>query len=152
MERYLEVMVALTESVIKNRLKRILAEDGRLRHIWLAIKPHYLANHASQIKSYYGTLLGSPDHSYRIRHGKSPETPPGSKITMTSYPACNKTSLSRKPCIRDKNLLWTLWGSHGRSFRIRHEISHETPPGGGLTMTSCPIGNKTCISETMYRR
>jgi len=24
---------------------------------------------------------------------------------MTSYPACNKTSLSRKPCIPDKKLL-----------------------------------------------
>jgi len=25
---------------------------------------------------------------------------------MTSYPACNKISLSRKPCIADKKLLW----------------------------------------------
>jgi len=25
---------------------------------------------------------------------------------MTSYPACNTTSLSRKPCIRDKKLIW----------------------------------------------
>jgi len=30
--------------------------------------------------------------------------PPGKEITMTSYPACNKTSLSRKPCIPDKNV------------------------------------------------
>jgi len=30
---------------------------------------------------------------------------PGGEITMTSYPACNKTSLSRKPCIADKTLL-----------------------------------------------
>jgi len=32
--------------------------------------------------------------------------PPGGEITMTSYPACNKTSLSRKPCIADKKLPW----------------------------------------------
>jgi len=89
----------------------------------------------------------SINQSYRIRHGKSPETPPGGKITMTSYPACNKTSLSRKPCIPDNNLLWTLSGSHGRSFRICHEKSRETLPGGRLTMTSCPVGNKTSLSR-----
>jgi len=106
MERYREVMVALLESVIRNRLKRPLAEDWRWRHIRLAKKPHYLANHASQIKIYYGTLSGSHGRSYRIRHGKSPETPPGGKITMSSCPIGNKTSLSRKPCIADKKLLW----------------------------------------------
>jgi len=37
---------------------------------------------------------------------KSPEAPPGGQITMTSYPACKKTLLSRKPCIPDKKLLW----------------------------------------------
>jgi len=36
----------------------LLAEDWRWRHIRLAIKPRYLGNHASQIKSYYWTLLG----------------------------------------------------------------------------------------------
>jgi len=30
---------------------------------------------------------------------------PGGEITMTSYSACNKTSLSRKPCILYKTLL-----------------------------------------------
>jgi len=58
MERDREVMVALTESVMENRLKR----------------------------------------------------PSGGKITMTSYPACNKTSLSRKPCIPDTNLPWNAIG------------------------------------------
>jgi len=43
-------MVALSEFVMKNRLKRPLAEKSRLRHIWLAIKPRYLGNHASQMK------------------------------------------------------------------------------------------------------
>jgi len=45
-------MVALSESVMKNHLKRPLAEKSRLRHIRLAIKPRYLGNHASQLKSY----------------------------------------------------------------------------------------------------
>jgi len=58
-ERYQEVMVTLSKSVMKNRLKRPLAEKSRCRHIRLAMKPHYLGNHASQIKSYCGTLSGS---------------------------------------------------------------------------------------------
>jgi len=58
-KRYEKVMVALSESVIKIRLKRTLAEKSRRLHIRLAIKPRYLGNYASQIKSYYGTLTGS---------------------------------------------------------------------------------------------
>jgi len=54
-ERYLEVMDALSEVVIKNRLKRPRQGGG---------------------------------------------------LTMTSYPVGNKTSLSRKPCIADKKILW----------------------------------------------
>jgi len=37
---------------------------------------------------------------------KSPEAQPGGGQTMISYPACNITSLSRKPFIADKKLLW----------------------------------------------
>jgi len=33
------------------------------------------------------------------------EVPPGEKITMMSYPACNKTAVSRKPCNADKNTI-----------------------------------------------
>jgi len=111
-----------------------------------------------------------------------PEAPPGREITMTLYPPCNDTSLSRKPCIADKKLIWSsireswslfqnpsykiawsapwrrnhddvisglqkkprylgnqgsqiksyhwsLSGSHDRSFRIRHEKSREAPRG-----------------------
>jgi len=36
---------------------------------------------------------------------------------------------------------------YGRSFRIRHEKSREAPPGGGLMMTSCPVGNRTSLSQ-----
>jgi len=106
MDYYQEVMVALPESILKNHLKRPLAEKLRWRPIRLAIKPRYLGNHASQIKSYYGTLSGSHSRSFRICHEKSPEAPPGGEITMTSYPPCNKTSLSPKPCIAHKMLLW----------------------------------------------
>jgi len=58
-ERYQEVMVALLKSVLKNRLKRPLAEKSRWRHIRLAIKPRYLGNHASQIKRYWITFMKS---------------------------------------------------------------------------------------------
>jgi len=51
----------------------------------LAIKPRYLGNHTSQIKSYYGSLSGSHGQSFRNRHEKSPEAPPGEEITITSY-------------------------------------------------------------------
>jgi len=94
MESYQEVIVALSESVIKNHLN----------HIRLALTPHYLGNHASQIKNYYGTLSGSHGRYFRILHEKSPEALPDGEITMTSYPACNKTSLSQKPCIPDEKL------------------------------------------------
>jgi len=49
-------------------------------------------------------LSGSHGRSFRIRHENSPEALRGEEITVTSYPACNKTSLSRKPCILDKML------------------------------------------------
>jgi len=101
-----ETGVALSDSVNKTCLERPLAEKLQWRHFRLAINPRYLGNHGSQIKSYYGTLSGSNGRSFRIRHEKKPETPPGGGITMTSYPVCNKTSLSRKSCIPDTNLLW----------------------------------------------
>jgi len=44
--------------------------------------------------------------SFKFRQQKLCETPPGGEITLTSFPVCNKTSLSRKPCIPDKKLLW----------------------------------------------
>jgi len=90
MDCYQEVMVALPESIMKIRRKRPLAEKSRWRHIRLAIKPRYLRNHASQIQSCYGTLSGSFGRSFRIRHEKSRETPPGGQIMMTSYLACKK--------------------------------------------------------------
>jgi len=102
-----EVMVAPSESVMKNRLKRPLAEKSRWRHIRLAIKPRYIGNHASQIKSYYGTLTGSHVRSFWIRDKKFAWSVSWWRnhddvISVWIY----KTSLSRKPFIPDKKLLW----------------------------------------------
>jgi len=68
--------------------------------------------------------------SESVRHDKVRAAPPGGEIKMSSYPVGNKTSFSRKPCIRDESYYGTLSGSHGRSFRIRYEKSHEASPGG----------------------
>jgi len=35
----------------------------------------------------------------------------------------------------------------GCSFKLRYEKSPEEPPGRGLTMTSCPVCNKTSSSR-----
>jgi len=155
-----ETGVALWDSVKKTCVKRPPAEKSRWRHIHLAMKPRYFGSRASQMKSYWGTLSGNNVPFIIIRHENSPEAPPSGEITMTSHPACNKTSLSRKPCIPDKKL---LWGSHGRTFRIRyywspslwnsrsfrihHKKSPEAPPCGEIMMTSYPVGNETKLSR-----
>jgi len=117
MDHYQEVMVALSESVTKNRLKRPLAEKSWWRHLRLAIKPRFIGNHTSQMKSYYGTLWGSRGRSIRMHPEKSPEALPSRKTTMTSYPPCNKTALSRKPCILDKTLLRNTLGKSWSLFQ-----------------------------------
>jgi len=89
-----ETGVALSDSVNKTCVKTPLVEKSRWHHIRLAVKPRYLGNHASQIKSYNGTLSGNHGRSFRIRHEKLPEVPPSGKITMTSYPACTKIVIS----------------------------------------------------------
>jgi len=124
MEGYQEVMVTLSESVMKMCVQRPLAEDWRWRHIRLAIKHRYLGNLTSQIKRYYGSVSGSHGRSFRIRHEKLRAALPGGEITMTSYPACNKTSLSRKPFIPQiKSYYGTLLINHGRSFSLLHEFT-----------------------------
>jgi len=123
MDHYQKVMVALSESVSQNRIKHPLGDKSRWCPILLAIKPRYLKNHASQIKSYYTTLSGSRGRSFRICLKKSPKVLFSREITMTSYSVGNKTSLSWKPCIAHKS----NYGSHARSFRIRHEKSPEAP-------------------------
>jgi len=127
-ERYQEVTVALSESVMKICLKRPLAEKLWWRHIGFAIKPCYLRNHASQIKSYYRTLSGSYGRSFRIRHKKLPEAPLSGELTMTSHPPCNKTSLSRKPFIPDDKLIFNTISKSWSLFQnTTWKIARSTP-------------------------
>jgi len=63
MEHYQEVMVSLSEYIMKIRRKRPLAKKSRWRHIRLAKKSRYLENHASQTKRYKGSLSWSLDRS-----------------------------------------------------------------------------------------
>jgi len=135
---------SLSDSVNKICVKRRLAEKSRWRHIPLAIKPRYLGNDAPQMKSYYGTLPGSHGRSFRIRQVKLPESTPGGKITMTSYSACNKTLISRKPYIADKKLLWT---TIRKSWSLLQNPSWKITWSGGLTMTSYPVVKKTSLSR-----
>jgi len=106
MQHCYKIWVALSELAIKKLRAVPLAEKSRWRHIWLEIKLRNLGNHAPQIKSFYKTLLGSHGRSFRIRPKNVRAASPGRGLTMTSYPVCNKTSLSRTPCIADKKLLW----------------------------------------------
>jgi len=123
MERYHEVMVALSESVIKYRMRRPLSEKIRRRHIQLAIKLRYLGNHASQIKRLYGSLSRSHGRSFRNRREKVCAALPGGGLTMTSYPVGNTTSLSLKPCLAAKKLLWiTIM----KSCMLRHFYKNKT--------------------------
>jgi len=118
-ERHQEVMVALSESVMKNRLKRPLAEKSHWRHIRLALKPHYIENHASLTKSYYGTLSGSHGRFFRFRHENSPEVPPSVETTMTSYP------LVIKPRYLGNHVSHTklLWNTIRKSWSLVHNPS-----------------------------
>jgi len=66
---------------------------------------------------------------------------------MTSYRVGNKTLLSWKLCIPDKNYYVTLLRGQGHYFRIRHERVRAAPSGVGLTFTSYPVGNATSLSR-----
>jgi len=99
------------------------------------------------MKSYYRTLSGSHGRSFKICHENSPEAPPSEEIMVTSYPACNNTSLSRKSFILDKTFLENVIRSHASSIRIRHENSPEAPPSGEITMTWYPACNNTSLSR-----
>jgi len=102
------------------------------------------------ISNYQPTIKFRISHgrSFRIRHENSLKAPPSAEITMTSYMACNKPSLSWMLCIPYiKSGYGTQSGSHIRSFRIRHEKSLEVPPSGELAMTSYPACNKPSLSR-----
>jgi len=136
-------MVALSESVIKIRLKRSLALKSYppCNTTSLSRKPCI-----PDKKLPWNTVRKSWSHlqtpSWKIAWSAL-----GVEITMTSYPACNKSTLSRKPCIPDKKLLL---------ITIRKSWSHlQTPswkiawsaPGVEITMTSYPACNKSTLSR-----
>jgi len=153
MERYQEVMVAPSESVKKNLMKRPLAKKSRWRYIRLAIKPRYLGNHASHMKSYWETLSERIGRFIKIRHENSPEAPLSEEITITSYQTSIKTSLSRKPCIPDGKLLCNT---------IRKSWSHFQNPSWKIAWSTRWRRNHDdvisdwqknfVISETMHPR
>jgi len=118
MEHCQEVTFALSESVMKNLLKRILAEKSRWRHIRLAIKPYYLRNHVSQVKSCYGSLSRSRGRSFRIRREKSREAPPGGQITMTSY-------LAAKPRYLENHALQIKSYNGSLSWSLGHLVKQQ---------------------------
>jgi len=141
--------VALSLFLDEKSRKAPLGEEIKMTsYSRLAIKPRYLGNHASPIKSCDASLSLSHGRLFRIRHENSLESLLGGEIMMTSYPACNKTSLSRKPYIADKKLLWIIiMKSYGRSFRIRYEKVRAANPGGELTIMLYPVGNITSLSR-----
>jgi len=150
-------MVALSESIMKNRLKRSLAEKSRWRHNRLAIRPRYLGNHASQMKSYYGTLSGSRGRSFIIRQENLPEAPPSGEITMRHIRLAIKPRFLGNHASH-MNSYYGTSGRQGRSFRIRHENLPKASPSGEITMTSYPACNKNslcrkpCISDKKLPR
>jgi len=99
-------------------------------------------------KSYYGSLSGSHDRSFRIRHEKSPEAPRGGEKhdgVISGLQQNLAISETMHPWYK-KMLLWNAIrksGSHSRTFRISHEKVRAALPGGGLTMTSYSVDNKT---------
>jgi len=134
-------------SVIKHRVKCPLAAKSRWRHIRLSIKLRCLGNYASQINSYYKILWGSNSCSFRISHEKSPDAPPSEEITMTSYPVCNETSLSRKPCIPDEKLLWNAMRKSRSLVQNPSWKISWSDPSSEITMTSYTACNKTLLSR-----
>jgi len=141
-------MVAFSESVMKNCLKGLTADKSRWRHIRLALKPRNLGNHASQIKSYYGTLPGSHARSFRIRHEKSPEAPPiAEKSWWRHILLAIKPRYLGNHASQIKSCYGSQSGNHARSFRIRHQKLPETPASGEITMTSYLFGNKISLSR-----
>jgi len=129
------------------------AEKSRWRHFRLATKPRYLRNHATHTKSYYGTLRGSHGRCIRICHETSPETPPNGEITMTSYPAGNKTTLSRNPCFTDKKLLWITIRKSCLLFQNpSHKITWSAPGRRNPDDVISGLQYNLVIKKTMHPR
>jgi len=123
MDHYHEVVVTLSESVMKNRVKRPVEYKSRGRHIKLAIKPRYLA---SKIKSHCGTLSWSHDRSFRLRHEKLREAPLAEKSRWCHIRLAIKPHYLR-------NHAWQLKHYYGTLSEIRVALesvvkSARSPP------------------------
>jgi len=70
-----------------------------------------------------------------------------SESVLKMHLQCPQAENWRWRHIRLANYYGTISGSHGRSFRIRHKDVRAAPSGGGLTMTSYLVGNKTSLSR-----
>jgi len=66
---------------------------------------------------------------------------------MTSYPVCNKTSLSRKPYIPDRKVLRNAIRKSWSLFQNSLWKLVWTDPSGEITMTSYPACNKSSLSQ-----
>jgi len=130
----------------KNQLKRLLADKSRWRHIRQAIKPRYLGNHASEIKSYYWSLSGSHGRTFRIRHEKSREAPLAENSWWRHIRLAIKPRYLENHASEKKSYWKILSGSDGRFIICRHENKPEAPPSGEFTTTSYPPCNKTSLS------
>jgi len=120
-------MIALSESVKKNCVECPLAEKSWWRHIRLAIKHRYLGNHASQTKSYYGTLAGNHGRSIRFRHKNRLKCPLAKDWRWRHVRLAIKPRYLKNHASQIQIYYGTLSGNHGRSFRIRHEKLREAP-------------------------
>jgi len=141
------MILKLESSVNKPCLKRPLADNSRWRHIRRATKPRFLGNHASQIKSYYGTLSGSHGRSFRIRQKNLLKRSLAKKSRWRHIRLAMKPRYLGYRASEMKSYYGTVSVSYGRSFRISHEKLPEAPLSGENTMTSYPIGNKISLSR-----
>jgi len=117
--------VVLTDSVSETCVKRPLAYISRWRHNRLAKNldiseiMHRRKNVTMERHQEVMVALSKSVMKNRVLR------PPGGEITTLKYPVGNKTSLSRKPCIADKKLLWNaIRKSRSLSnFYIKKQIS-----------------------------
>jgi len=93
-----------------------LANKSRRRHIRRAIKPRYLGNYAC-IPDKKVTMERYQEVMVTLTKSAMETCVPGGGQMMTSYPVCNKTSLSWKPCIPDKTL-GLLWNAIRKSWSL----------------------------------
>jgi len=120
-----ETGVALSDSLNKKLCKT--PPCGVITMTLYAIKPRYLGNHASQIKSYYGSLSGSHGRNFKMGYKNRLSAPWRrtdddviSGLQLYPYTLGNHAS-------QIKSDYGTLTRSHGRSLRIRHEKCVQRP-------------------------